>query len=139
MSGQDPNAFLDAFGAVKALPDLTEQRFNTPGGGKRGRPFAVLAANDDELTVRTSTGGRVTLRSEPFQTAVKLVGDLGPLDPDGWVRVSDETLVAVLASENREKACTSYVLPLLEAAGLLELDRGRPARVRVPAGGEERS
>ena len=43
----------------------------------------------------------------------------------------DETLVAVLQSENRERACVSYVLPLLEAVGLIELERARPARARL--------
>lgn len=121
----------DPFERVRALTDLTRQTFKTPAAGKSARPFQVLQSDLDSLTVRTSRGGRVTLRAEAFQTAMKVVSDLAAIEPEGWVRVSDETLVAVLQSENRDKACSSYVLPLLEAAGLLELARVRPARVRV--------
>ena len=124
----------DPFERVKALPELTRTRFQTPGAGRTGKPFHVVSSGDDQLEVRTSTGGRVTLRAEAFQTAPKLIGDLGGLEEGGWVRVSDETLNAVLSGENREKACGSYVLPLLEAAGLVELERTRPARVRRAPG-----
>jgi len=122
----------DPFDAVSDLPDLKTRSFRTPGAGTTSRPFQVAAAGPDGLEVRTSRGGRVTLRAEAFQGAVKVVSDLSVDDPDGWVRASDETLQAVLQSENRDKAVGSYVLPLLEAAGLVELDRGRPSRVRIP-------
>ncbi|MBL4849063.1 MAG: hypothetical protein JKY65_26360 [Planctomycetes bacterium] len=121
----------DPFEDVKALSELTRQRFQTPGAGRSGKPFQVLSTADDQLEVRTSRGGRVVLRAEAFQTAPKLIGDLGGLEEGGWVRVSDETLNAVLSGENREKACGSYVLPLLEATGWVELERKRPARVRL--------
>lgn len=123
----------DPFDAVQNLPELTRARYKTPAAGAAARPFQVLSASQEEgLLVRTSKGGRVSLRPEAFQAAIKLLGDLAQDDPDGWVKVSDPTLVAVLQSENREKACNSYVLPLLEAAGLIELERGRPARARLP-------
>jgi len=121
----------DPFDAVCALDDLTRHTFKTPGAGRTGRPFHVTAAGPEGLEVRTSRGGRLTLRAEAFSGALKVLRDLGPLDPEGWVRVSDDTLNAVLQSENRDKAVTSYVLPLLEAAGRVELVRARPARVRA--------
>ena len=37
----------------------------------------------------------------------------------------------VMSAGNREKACGSYVLPLLEAAGLIEIERTRPAKARA--------
>ena len=132
MSQPEPKeeVWEDPFEDVRALEGLTRQRFQTPGAGKSGKPFQVSSVSADQLEVRTSRGGRVVLRAEAFQTAPKLIGDLGGLEEDGWVRVSDETLNAVLSGENREKACGSYVLPLLEATGWVELERKRPARVR---------
>ncbi len=122
----------DPFNAVRELDDLSRRTFTTPAAGRAARPFRVLSTSDDALEVQTSRGGRVTLRAEAFQGALKVLGDLGAVEDGGWVRVSDETLVAVLQSENRDKACSSYVLPLLEACGLIELARTRPARARLP-------
>lgn len=123
----------EPFDQVCALPELTRQTFKTPGAGRTGKPFHVTATAPDGLEVETSRGGKITLRAEAFAGAVKVLGDLAPLDPEGWVRVSDDTLCAVLQSENRDKAVTSYVLPLLEATGHVELVRTRPARVRLAA------
>lgn len=121
----------DPFERVLTLPDLKRTTFKTPGSGSSSRPFQVLGASEDGLEVRTSQGGRVTLRAEAFAAAAKAIADLGEVEPEGWVRSSDEALTAVVSSENRDRACVSYVLPLLEAAGLVELDRSRPARVRA--------
>ncbi len=121
----------DPFLAISALDDLTRRTFTTPGAGRTGKPFRVLGATDDGLDVQTSRGGKVSLRAEAFDGAVKALADLGAVEPEGWVAVSDETLVAILQSENRDKACASYVLPLLEAVGAVELARTRPARARV--------
>jgi hypothetical protein len=121
----------DPFDAIVALEGLRRQTFRTPAAGKSSRPFKVASTTLDSLDVQTSRGGKVTLRCEAFQGAVKVLGDLAPDDPEGWVRISDETLVAVIQSENRDKACTSYVLPLLEAIGHVELARTRPARARL--------
>lgn len=123
----------DPFELVKVLKDLRRQTFKTPAAGKSARPFKVLSTEADFLEVQTSRGGRVTLRAEAFQAAHKALGDLGALEEGGWVPISDETLVAVVQSENRDKACTSYVLPLLEAIGWVELERKRPARARQTA------
>lgn len=129
---------MDAFDAVLALPDLMKTTFKTPGAGASSKPFSVRAQTPDGLEVKTSRGGTVTLRAEAFDGGLKALGDLGVDDPEGWVRTSDDTLLAVLTSENRDHAVASYVLPLLEAAGLIDIDRSRPARARVrrtsPAG-----
>ncbi len=122
---------VDPFLAVTALPDLARTTFKTPGAGNVAKPFTVREVGRDEVVLRTSRGGRVTLRAEAFFAAHKALADLGAVEEGGWVRTSDETLGAILATENREHGVTSYVLPLLEAAGLVELDRGRPARARV--------
>jgi hypothetical protein len=122
---------MDAFDAVAALPDLTKRTFQTPGSGASSKPFTVRKAELDSVEVKTSRGGTVTLRAEAFDGAIKALGDLGVDDPERWVRTSDDTLLAVLTSENRDHAVASYVLPLLEAAGLIDLDRKRPSRARV--------
>lgn len=123
----------DAFEAVSALDDLTLRSFRTPAAGARARPFKVSKVGLDELQVSTSKGGTVPLRAEAFVAAVKVLHDLGQDESleEGWVRISDELLVSVVQAENRERACVSYVLPLLAEAGKLELDRGRPARARL--------
>ncbi|MBX3467975.1 MAG: hypothetical protein KF878_13970 [Planctomycetes bacterium] len=122
---------MDAFDAVLALPDLTRRTFQTPGAGASSRPFTVRAQTPDGLEVKTSRGGTVTLRAEAFDGGLKALRDLGADDPEGWVRTSDDVLLAVLSSENRDHAVASYVLPLLEAAGLIDLDRRRPSRARA--------
>lgn len=122
---------MDAYDAVLAIADLTKRTFQTPGAGNTSKPFTVRAQTPDGLEVKTSRGGTVTLRSEAFDGGLKALADLGVDDPEGWVRASDDTLLAVLSSENRDHAVASYVLPLLEAAGLIDLDRKRPARARV--------
>ena len=128
----------DPFDAVANLAELTRTTFKTPAAGNASRPFKVLSASQEEgLEVRTSRGGRVTLRPEAFGAAIKLLSDLAVDDPGGWVKVSDPTLVQILQAENRDKACNSYVLPLLEAVGQIELDRGRPARARLPQAASE--
>jgi hypothetical protein len=125
---------MDAYDAVLALPDLTKRTFKTPGAGATSKPFTVRAQTPDGLEIKTSRGGTVQLRSEAFDGGLKALGDLGVDDPEGWVRTSDDVLLAVLSSENRDHAVASYVLPLLEAAGLIDLDRSRPARARVHRG-----
>lgn len=123
----------DAYDLVLALPDLKTRVFKTPGAGNTSRPFRVERANADGVTVRTSQGGTVGLRPEAFAAGVKALEDLGATLPERWVPVSDDALAAILSSENREKAATSYVLPLLEAAGLVEIERSRPAKARAVA------
>jgi hypothetical protein len=130
---ENKDAVEEAYDLVLAIADLKTRIFKTPGAGNTARPFRVERANQDGLTVRTSQGGFVPLRPEAFAAGVKALADLGATLPERWVPVSDDTLAAILSSENREKAATSYVLPLLEAAGLVELDRSRPAKARVKA------
>lgn len=121
----------EAYDLVLALTDLKTRIFKTPGAGNTSKPFRIERANAEGLTVRTSNGGFVPLRPEAFQAGVKALADLGSTLPDRWVPVSDDALAAILSSENREKAATSYVLPLLEAAGLVEILRQRPSKARA--------
>jgi hypothetical protein len=124
----------DAYDVVLAIPDLKTRVFKTPGAGASARPFRVERASSETMEIRTSQGGRVPLRPEAFAAGVKALQDLGAVLPERWVPVSDETLQIVMSAENREKACGSYVLPLLEAAGLVEIERTRPSKARAKAG-----
>jgi hypothetical protein len=127
----------EAYDLVLALPDLKTRIFKTPGAGNTSKPFRIERANAEGLTVRTSNGGFISMRPEAFQAGVKALADLGATLPERWVPVSDDTLAAILSSENREKAATSYVLPLLEAAGLVEIERTRPSKARTTAAAAE--
>lgn len=124
-------SWQDAYDLVLALPDLKTRVFKTPGAGNTSKPFRVERANAEVLTVRTSAGGTVSLRPEAFSAGVKALSDLGAEQPERWVPVSDDVLAAILSSENRDKAVTSYVLPLLEAVGLVEIARARPSKARA--------
>ena len=121
----------DAYDVVLAIPDLKTRIWKTPGAGNTAKPFRVERASAETMEIRTSQGGRVPLRPEAFAAGVKALSDLGAVLPERWVLVSDETLQIVMSAENREKACGSYVLPLLEAAGLIEIERTRPAKARA--------
>lgn len=122
--------FDDPLELIRALPDLRKRRFQTPGG-RAGRPFSVLKHDQDQIVLRSSRGGRITLRALVFQTAEQILRDLGQDSEGGWVLLSNDILDAVLRGENRDHACTSYVFPLLEAVDRVEIDRGRPARLRL--------
>jgi hypothetical protein len=120
----------DPYEAIKCIPNLKRTKFKTPGG-KAGRPFQVLKMDDDMISVRTSRGGRVSLRQEVFQVAEQLLRDLGEKEEGHWVLLSDDILTNVLRGQNRDNACSSYVFPLLEATGRIEIDRSRPVKLRL--------
>jgi len=101
---------------------------------RTGKPFSILAAGPEEVTVRTARGGRVKISPFTFDTAVKYLEDLG-CRGDAWLEVKDETFQAVLNSENDRVRASSYVLAILARAGLVEVDGGRPNKVRLVLGG----
>lgn len=123
--------FSDPFTLIRELPNVKKTRFQTPGAGKTGRPFQIIKFTEDEIFIRTSRGGRVRLRMEVFQVGEQLLRDLGQVEEDGWVLLSDDTLNTILRGENRDNACSSYVFPLLEAVGLVEIQRSRPVKLRL--------
>lgn len=120
----------DPYEAIKHIPNLKKEKFKTPGG-KAGRPFQVIDMGDDVMSVRTSRGGRVQIQIEVFQVAEQILRDLGEKEEGHWVLLSDDVLSAVLRGQNHDKACSSYVFPLLEAAGRIEIDRSRPVKLRL--------
>ncbi len=120
---------VDPFQRLLDCADLEAQSFTTPGG-KRGKPFKVVERQRDFLLLRLSTGGRMRLAPGPFQVAWKFLQDCG-FEGENWLPVKDPTFADVLKQENGGKPCTSYVLPLLEFLELIEIDRGRPNKVRT--------
>jgi hypothetical protein len=68
-----------------------------------------------------------------FDTAVKYLEDLR-IRGDTWLEVKDDVFQAVLNSENDRVRAASYVLAILERAGLVEVDGRRPNKVRLAGG-----
>jgi hypothetical protein len=58
---------------------------------------------------------------------MKYLADLG----GDWLPVKDEMFQAVLNMENDRVRASSYVISILGAAGLIDIDGSRPNRVRL--------
>jgi len=97
---------------------------------RTGKPFTVAGVDPESLTVRTASGGRVKISSFAFDTAVKYLEDCG-CKGDRWLEAKDESFQALLNMENDRVRASSYVLSILEAAGVIDIDGGRPNRVRL--------
>ena len=97
-----------------------------------GKPFSVDAIDGESVTIRTARGGRVRISLFTFDSAVKYLEDRGHRG-DAWLETKDEDFQMVLNMENDRVRAASYVLAILEAAGLVEIDHGRPNRVRLSA------
>ena len=97
---------------------------------RTGKPFTIESIHPESLTVRTARGGRVRISLFTFDSAMKYLRDLGCAG-DRWLETKDENFQAVLNMENDRIRAASYVLGILGAAGLVDLDGGRPNRVRL--------
>ena len=95
-----------------------------------GKPFVVAEIDPEGILVRTSTGGRVKMGLFVFEAAVKYLGDLG-IRGERWLPVKDEGLQMMLNSENDRVRASSYVISILEAAGLIDVEKTRPNKVRL--------
>jgi len=95
-----------------------------------GKPFTVLSVDAEAVTVRTAKGGRVRVSLFTFDTAVKYLRDRG-FAGDRWLEVKDEEFQALLNMENDRVRAASYVLGVLQFAGLVDVDGARPNRVRL--------
>lgn len=116
--------------------DIVRERIQ-PGAELRtpdkasGKPFTIDAVDGEAITVRTARGGRVRVSLFTFDSAVKYLEDFGARG-EAWLEVKDEMFQAVLNMENDRVRAASYVLGILGAAGLVEIDGRRPNRVRLP-------
>lgn len=97
---------------------------------RSGKPFSIDSVDAEAVSVRTARGGRVRISLFTFDTAVKYLGDLG-IRGERWLEVKDENFQAVLNMENDRVRASSYVLAILGRAGLVDIDGGRPNRVRL--------
>ena len=97
---------------------------------KTGKPFTIASVDAEAVAVRTAKGGRVRMSLFTFDTAVKYLTDLG-IRGDRWLETKDEDFQMVLNMENDRVRAASYILAILEHAGLVEIDGSRPNRVRL--------
>ncbi len=117
-----------AFDAVLARikPGAT---LRTPDA-RTGKPFTVESVDLEGVSVRTSTGGHVRVGLFTFEVAAKYLSDRGHRGAN-WLKASDPEFQALLNLENDRVRAGSYVLALLAAAGIAEVDGGRPNRIRL--------
>ena len=107
----------------------TGTRLTTPDKAA-GKPFVMEAVDPEGVTVRTSRGGTVRMGIFVFETAIKYLADLG-VRGERWLPVKDEGLQMLLNSENDRVRASSYVISILEAAGLVDVVHTRPNQVRL--------
>jgi hypothetical protein len=104
-------------------------RLRTPDD-RTGQPFAVDAVDAEGVTVRTSKGGRVRMGLFTFETAAKFLED-NAVTGGRWLEVKDQDFQMLLNMENDRVRAASYVLAIMAAAGVVEIDGGRPNKVRL--------
>ncbi len=97
---------------------------------KTGKPFTIALVDAEVVAIKTAKGGRVRMSLFTFDTAVKYLTDLG-IRGDRWLETKDEDFQMVLNMENDRVRAASYILAILEHAGLVEIDGSRPNRVRL--------
>ncbi len=112
---------------VERVP--TGTRLTTPDKAA-GKPFVIEDIGLEGIAVRTSRGGRVKMGLFVFDTAIKYLSDLG-IRGERWLPVKDEGLQMLLNSENDRVRASSYVISILEAAGMIDVVHTRPNRVRL--------
>ena len=97
---------------------------------RTGKPFTIDGVDQERVTVRTARGGRVQISLFTFDTAVKYLQDLGCRD-DRWLETKDESFQTLLNMENDRVRASSYILSILQHINLIDIDGGRPNKVRL--------
>lgn len=95
-----------------------------------GKPFLVETVDLEGVGVRTQRGGRIRVSLFAFDTAVKYLAD-HDCRGDRWLEVKDPDFQALLNMENDRVRAASYILGILGAARIIEIDGSRPNRVRL--------
>ena len=122
---------------MKSAYDIVLDRIK-PGAELRtpdkssGKPFQIADVDSEAISVRTARGGRVRVSLFTFDSAVKFLEDMGSRG-ENWLPVKDEMFQSVLNMENDRVRASSYVIAILGAADLIDIDGSRPNRVRLRA------
>jgi hypothetical protein len=95
-----------------------------------GQPFTVTAADLEGVEVKTAKGGKIRIGLFTFETAVKFLQDHA-VTGDRWMEVKDQDFQMLLNMENDRVRASSYAIAILQAAGIIEVDGGRPNKVRL--------
>lgn len=106
-------------------------RLKTPDD-RTGQPFTVESLDAEAITIKTAKGGKIRMGLFTFETAVKFLSDQG-VAGDRWLEVKDQDFQMLLNMENDRVRASSYVIALLGAAGVIDIDGGRPNKVRLAA------
>jgi len=121
---------LDAYDRILARVKVGD-RLRTPDA-KTGQPFTVEAVDAEGVTIKTAKGGKIRVGLFTFETATKFLADHG-VAGDRWLEVKDEDFQMLLNMENDRVRASSYVIAILGAARVLDVDGGRPNKVRLAA------
>ncbi len=95
-----------------------------------GQPFTVEVVDLEGVSVKTAKGGKIRVGLFTFETAVKFLADNAVVG-DRWMEVKDQDFQMLLNMENDRVRASSYVLAILGAADVIEIDGGRPNKVRL--------
>jgi hypothetical protein len=106
-------------------------RLRTPDA-KTGQPFTVEVVDAEGVTVKTAKGGKIRMGLFTFETAAKFLAD-NAVTGERWLEVKDQDFQMLLNMENDRVRASSYVIALLGAAGVIDVDGGRPNKVRLAA------
>ena len=106
-------------------------RLKTPDE-KAGQPFTVESVDAEGVSIKTARGGRIRIGLFTFETAAKFLADRG-VAGDRWLEVKDQDFQMLLNMENDRVRASSYVIAILGAARVLDVDGGRPNKVRLAA------
>ena len=104
-------------------------RLKTPDE-KAGQPFTVETVDLEGVSIKTAKGGRIRIGLFTFETATKFLADRG-VAGDRWLEVKDEDFQMLLNMENDRVRASSYVIAILGAARVVDIDGGRPNKVRL--------
>ncbi len=107
----------------------TGDRLRTPDD-RTGQPFTVDEVDAEGVSIRTARGGRIRMGLFVFESAQKYLADNAVVG-DRWLEVKDEDFQTLLNMENDRVRASSYVLALLGAARVIDIDGSRPNRVRL--------
>jgi hypothetical protein len=128
MEGIDVPVMFDAYDRILARVKPGE-RLKTPDA-KTGQPFTVETVDAEGVTIKTAKGGKIRMGLFTFETAAKFLSDHGVVG-DRWLEVKDEDFQMLLNMENDRVRAASYVISILGAAGVIDVDGGRPNKVRL--------